>query len=115
MDAAEKKDEEQSPSKEEKMQAETVQPLQEGELDVVLDIPLKVNVELGRTKIIVNDLIKLHKGSVIELNKLAGEPLDLVVNDKIVAKGEVIVVNEKFGIRLSEVVSHTERIRQLGE
>ena len=89
----------------------------EGEhsLDLILDIPLKVSVELGRTKILVQDLLKLHKGSVIELTKLAGEPLEVLVNDKVVAKGEVIVVNEKFGLRLTDIVSHAQRIRQLGE
>ena len=84
-------------------------------LQGVMDIPLKVSVELGRTKILVQDLLKLHKGSVIELTKLAGEPLEVLVNDKVVAKGEVIVVNEKFGIRLTDIVSHAQRIRNLGE
>lgn len=84
-------------------------------LELILDIPLKVSVELGRTKILVQDLLKLHKGSVIELSKIAGEPLEVLVNDKVVAKGEVIVVNEKFGIRLTDIVSHAQRIRQLGE
>jgi flagellar motor switch protein FliN/FliY len=87
----------------------------EHSLDLILDIPLKVSVELGRTKIVVQDLLKLHKGSVIELSKLAGEPLEVLVNDKVVARGEVIVVNEKFGIRLTDIVSHAQRIRQLGE
>ena len=84
-------------------------------LDFILDIPLKVSVELGRTKILVQDLLKLHKGSVIELSKLAGDPLEILVNEKVVAKGEVIVVNEKFGIRLTDIVSSSQRIRQLGE
>lgn len=84
-------------------------------MDFVLDIPLKVAVELGRAKILVQDLIRLHKGSVIELNKLAGEALEVLVNDRVVARGEVIVVNEKFGIRLTDIVSHAQRIRQLGE
>ena len=84
-------------------------------LDFVLDIPLRVSVELGRTKILVQDLLKLHKGSVIELTKLAGEPLEILINDRIMAKGEVIVVNEKFGVRLTDVVTHAARIRQLGE
>ena len=88
---------------------------EEEKLTFLLDIPLKVSVELGRSKILVQDLLKLHKGSVIELNKLAGEPLEILVNDKVVAKGEVIVVNEKFGIRLTDIVSHVQRIRQLGE
>lgn len=87
----------------------------EPNLDFVLDIPLRVSVELGRTKILVQDLLKLHKGSVIELSKMAGEPLEILVNDRTVARGEVIVVNEKFGIRLTDIVSHTQRIRQLGE
>ncbi|NBX91832.1 MAG: flagellar motor switch protein FliN [Proteobacteria bacterium] len=88
---------------------------EESQLQYVLDIPLRVSVELGRTKILVQDLIKLHKGSVIELSKIAGEALEVLVNDKVVAKGEVIVVNEKFGVRLTDIVSNTQRIRQLGE
>lgn len=88
---------------------------EEGSLEFVLDIPLKVSVELGRARILVQDLIKLHKGSVIELNKLAGESLEVLVNDKVVAKGEVIVTNEKFGVRLTDIVSHAQRIRNLGE
>ncbi len=84
-------------------------------LEMVLDIPLKVSVELGRTRILVQDLLKLHKGTVIELSKASGEPLDVLVNDKVVARGEVIVTNEKFGIRLTDIVSHSQRIRQLGE
>ncbi len=87
----------------------------EPNLDFVLDIPLRVAVELGRTKILVQDLLKLHKGSVIELSKMAGEPLEILVNDRVVARGEVIVVNDKFGIRLTDIVSHTQRIRQLGD
>jgi flagellar motor switch protein FliN len=86
-----------------------------GNVDFILDIPLRVSVELGRTKILVQDLLKLHKGSVLELNKLAGEPLEVLVNDRVVAKGEVIVINEKFGIRLIDIVSHSQRIRELGE
>lgn len=84
-------------------------------LDFILDVPLKVAVELGRAKILVQDLLKLHKGSVIELNKLAGEPLEILINERVLAKGEVIVVNEKFGIRLTDIVSHAQRIRNLGE
>jgi len=91
------------------------EPGADAHLDTVLDIPLKVSVELGRTKILVQDLIKLHKGSVIELSKLAGEALEVLVNDKVVAKGEVIVINDKFGVRLTDIVSSTQRIRQLGE
>lgn len=90
-------------------------PLEEKDLNFILDIPLKVSVELGRTRILVQDLLKLHKGSVIELHKLAGDALEVLVNEQIVAKGEVIVVNEKFGVRLTDIVNHTQRIRQLGE
>lgn len=83
-------------------------------LDLILDIPLKVTVELGRTKMIVNDLLQLGQGSVIELHKLAGDPLEVLVNDKLVARGEVVVVNEKFGIRLTDIISPMERIESLG-
>lgn len=87
----------------------------EAPLDFILDIPLRVSVELGRTRILVQDLLKLHKGSVIELAKLSGEPLEVLVNDRIVARGEVIVANEKFGVRLTDIVSHAQRITQLGQ
>lgn len=82
-------------------------------LDLILDIPLKVTVELGRTKMIVNDLLALGQGSVIELNKLAGEPMEVLVNDKLIARGEAVVVNEKFGVRLTDIISPIERIQQL--
>ncbi len=82
-------------------------------LDFILDIPLKVTVELGRTKILINDLLQLGQGSVIELTKLVGEPLDILVNDKLIARGEVVVVNEKFGIRLTDIITPMERIEQL--
>ncbi len=83
-------------------------------LELILDIPLKVSVELGRTKLLVNDLLQLGQGSVIELNKLAGDPLEVLVNDKLIARGEVVVVNEKFGIRLTDIISPIERIEKLG-
>ena len=82
-------------------------------LDLILDIPLKVTVELGRTKMVVHDLLALGQGSVIELNKLAGEPMEVLVNDKLVARGEAVVVNEKFGVRLTDIISPMERIQQL--
>ncbi|MGB0454042.1 MAG: flagellar motor switch protein FliN [Bacteriovoracaceae bacterium] len=82
-------------------------------LDFILDIPLKVTVELGRTSVIIKDLLQLGQGSVLELNKLAGEPLEILVNGKLVAKGEVVVVNEKFGIRLTDIISPVERIETL--
>lgn len=83
-------------------------------LDMILDIPLRVSVELGRTRMLVNDLLQLGQGSVIELSKLAGEPLEVLVNEKLVARGEVVVVNEKFGIRLTDIISPIERIEKLG-
>ena len=85
----------------------------ERNLDLILDIPLKVTVELGRTKMIVSDLLNLGQGSVIELNKLAGEPMEVLVNDKLVARGEAVVVNEKFGVRLTDIISPAERVEQL--
>ena len=82
-------------------------------LDFILDIPLKVTVELGRTEVVIKDLLQLGQGSVLELDKLAGEPLEILVNGKLVAKGEVVVVNEKFGIRLTDIISPIERIETL--
>ena len=85
----------------------------ERNLELILDIPLKVTVELGRTKMIVSDLLNLGQGSVIELSKLAGEPMEVLVNDKLVARGEAVVVNEKFGVRLTDIISPAERVEQL--
>ena len=82
-------------------------------LDFILDIPLKVTVELGRTKVLVKDLLQMGQGSVIELDKLAGEPLEILVNGKLVARGEVVVINEKFGARLTDIISPIERIETL--
>jgi flagellar motor switch protein FliN/FliY len=82
-------------------------------LDFILDIPLKVSVELGRAKVVIKDLLQLGQGSVLELDKLAGEPLEVLVNGKLVARGEVVVVNEKFGIRLTDIISPLERIESL--
>ncbi len=90
-----------------------VAPEQSENLDFLLDIPLRVSVELGRTKMLVNDLLQLGQGSVIELSKLAGEPMEIYVNDKMIARGEVVVVNEKFGVRLTDIISPQERIEQL--
>jgi flagellar motor switch protein FliN/FliY len=83
-------------------------------IDFILDIPLEVTVELGRTSMLINDLLQLGQGSVIELNKLAGEPLEIMVNRKLIARGEVVVVNEKFGVRLTDIVSPIERVKSLG-
>lgn len=82
-------------------------------IDFILDLPLQVTVELGRTQILINDLLRLGQGSVVELSKLAGEPMEVLVNQKLVARGEVVVVNEKFGVRLTDVISPLERVEQL--
>lgn len=83
-------------------------------IDFILDIPMSVAVYVGSTKMAIRDLLQLAQGSVIELDKLAGEPMEVMVNNKLVARGEVVVVNEKFGIRLTDVVSAAERVQQLG-
>ncbi len=83
-------------------------------LDLLLDIPLQVSVEVGRSKILVRDLLQLQEGSLVELDKLAGEPLELYVNSRLIARGEAVVVNDKFGLRLTDVVSPAERIENLG-
>ncbi len=82
-------------------------------IDFVLDIPLQITVELGRTQMLINDLLRLGQGSVVELSKLAGEPMEVFVNQKLVARGEVVVVNEKFGVRLTDIISPLERVEQL--
>ena len=82
-------------------------------IDLILDIPLTVAVELGRSKMLINDLLQLGQGSVIELTKLVGEPLEVLVNQKLVARGEVVVVNEKFGVRLTDIVSPMERVQSM--
>ncbi|MGC3998694.1 MAG: flagellar motor switch protein FliN [Anaeromyxobacter sp.] len=82
-------------------------------LDMLLDVPLEVNVELGRTRMTIQDLLQLGPGSVIELDKVAGEPLDILVNGRLVARGEAVVVNDKFGIRITDIVSPQERIQRL--
>ena len=84
-----------------------------GNMDFILDIPLEISVELGRTKILINELLKLGQGSVIELSKLAGETLEILANQKLIARGEVVVVNEKYGVRLTEIISLSERIERL--
>lgn len=83
------------------------------DLDFILDIPLEVTVEMGRTKMLINDLLQIGQGSVIELNRLAGEPLDILINSKLIARGEVVVVSEKFGIRITDIVSPLERVKRL--
>jgi flagellar motor switch protein FliN len=82
-------------------------------LDFILDIPLEITVELGRTKMLINDLLKLGQGSVIELTKSAGETLEILANNRLIAKGDVVVINDKYGIRLTEVISPVERLEKL--
>ncbi|RKX62402.1 MAG: flagellar motor switch protein FliN [Thermodesulfobacteriota bacterium] len=84
------------------------------ELEFILDIPLEISAEIGRTKMFIRDLLKLNQGSVIELEKFAGEPVEIYVNGKLMAKGEVVVVNDKFGVRITEIISAQERVKKLG-
>ena len=83
-------------------------------LEFLYDVPLQVSVEVGRSKILLRDLLKMGEGYVIELDKIAGEPLDLYVNDRLIARGEAVLVDDKFGIRLTEVVSTSDRVENLG-
>lgn len=83
------------------------------DLDVILDIPVTIAMEVGSTSITIRNLLQLNQGSVIELDRLAGEPLDVLVNGTLIAHGEVVVVNEKFGIRMTDVISPAERIKRL--
>jgi flagellar motor switch protein FliN/FliY len=82
-------------------------------LDMLLDLPLDVTVELGRTRMSIQELLTLGPGSVVELDKVAGEPLDILINDRLVARGEAVVVNDKFGIRITDIVSPMERLTRL--
>ncbi len=82
-------------------------------LDVILDVPVTISMEIGRTRINIRNLLQLNQGSVVELDRLAGEPMDVLVNGTLIAHGEVVVVNEKFGIRLTDVISPSERVRRL--
>ncbi|MGL5758606.1 flagellar motor switch protein FliN [Plesiomonas sp.] len=82
-------------------------------LDSILDIPVTISMEVGRSQISIRNLLQLNQGSVVELERIAGEPLDVMVNGTLIAHGEVVVVNDKFGIRLTDVISQTERIKKL--
>ncbi len=86
---------------------------QKSNMDFILDIPLEISVELGRTTLMINDLLKLGQGSVVELSKIAGETLEVLANQRLIARGEVVVINEKYGIRLTEIISPMERIERL--
>ena len=88
---------------------------QKNDIDFILDIPVQLTVELGRTKIAIKNLLQLAQGSVVELDGLAGEPMDVLVNGCLIAQGEVVVVNDKFGIRLTDIVTPSERIRKLNK
>lgn len=83
------------------------------DIDMIMDIPVQLTVQLGRTKIAIKNLLQLAQGSVVELDGLAGEPMDVLVNGYLIAQGEVVVVNEKFGIRLTDIITPSERIRKL--
>lgn len=83
------------------------------DLDFILDIPLTLTVELGRCRMLINELLQLGQGSVVELQKIAGEPMDVYVNQRLIARGEVVVINEKFGVRLTDIISPAERILKL--
>jgi len=109
-----KRDKAQRAPLEELQEDPTKEPVDEElNLDVILDIPVTLSMEIGRTKIPIRNLLQLNQGSVVELDRLAGEPLDVLVNGTLIAHGEVVVVNERFGIRLTDVVSPAERVKKL--
>ena len=89
-------------------------PVTDIKLDAILDVPVTIAMEIGRTRINIRNLLQLNQGSVVELDRLAGEPMDVMVNGTLIAKGEVVVVNEKFGVRLTDIISPIERVKQLG-
>jgi len=83
------------------------------DIEFLLDIPVEITVQLGRTRMLIKELLQLGQGSVIELEKLAGEPMEILANSRLIARGEVVVVNEKFGVRLTDIISPSERLTQL--
>lgn len=85
----------------------------EDQLDLILDIPVTISVEIGRSQMSIRNLLQLNQGSVVELDRLAGEPLDVLVNGTLIAQGEVVVVNDRFGIRLTDVISKNERLKRI--
>ncbi|MGL4615255.1 MAG: flagellar motor switch protein FliN [Shewanella sp.] len=93
--------------------AEPMSKAEAAKLDTILDIPVTISMEVGRSYISIRNLLQLNQGSVVELDRVAGEPLDVMVNGTLIAHGEVVVVNDKFGIRLTDVISQTERIKKL--
>jgi len=98
---------------EKKLQRDNGSQLPTKNLQFILDIPLQITVELGHTRLLVNDLLQLGQGSVIELTKQVGEPLEILINQKLIARGEVVVVNDKFGVRLTDILSPMERVERL--
>jgi len=97
------------------LKAEALGNVAPGRLDMILDIPVHLSVELGRTKIAIRDLLQLAQGSVVELDALAGEPMDVLINGRLIAQGEVVVVNEKFGIRVTDIITPEERLRGINK
>ena len=97
----------------EELKTEKNSPANVRDIDFLLDIPLEITVELGRTKMLIKEILQLGQSSVVELEKLAGEPMEIFVNNKLIARGDVVVVNEKLGVRLTDIMSPAERIRQL--
>ena len=95
------------------LSAEGEGPAGRNDIDLILDIPVQLTVELGRTRITIKNLLQLAQGSVVELDGLAGEPMDVLVNGYLIAQGEVVIVNDKFGIRLTDIVTPSERMRKL--
>lgn len=96
-----------------KLSDDAISPPDEDNLNAILDIPISLSVEIGQTKISIRNLLQLNQGSVVELDRLAGEPLDVMVNNTLVAHGEIVVINEKYGIRLTDVISTLERVKNL--
>ncbi len=110
----EQADSEVKPAKLEEFDAsEPISAEERRKLDAILDIPVTITMEVGRSQISIRNLLQLNQGSVVELDRVAGEPLDVLVNGTLIAHGEVVVVNDKFGIRLTDVISQTERIKKL--
>lgn len=96
------------------METQTLdEPRSNQRFELLLDVPLEVTVQLGRTRMTINELLSLGPGSVVELDKVAGEPLDIIINDRLVARGEAVVINDKFGVRITDIVSRAERIARL--
>jgi flagellar motor switch protein FliN/FliY len=101
-------------SREDKLKEDDSLQKEKCDLDLILDIPLDISVELGRVKMIVNDLLQLGQGSVIELDKQVGTPVEIYINKKLIARGEVVVMEERFGIRVTDIISPLERVKSLG-